>query len=76
LNHRMSAEDRDTKDKRGKAGIPDDEDRTKLRKKRWRIGLVSTGRGDWIGRPIPRITTKYKENRRWRKEDRRRRWMT
>jgi hypothetical protein len=34
----MSAEDRDTKDKRGKAGIPDDEDRTKLRKKRWRIG--------------------------------------
>ena len=62
LNHRTCAEDRDTKDERRKAGIPgrikrkrQTKDRTRIRRKRRKIGLVPTGREDGRRRPIPKI---------------------
>jgi hypothetical protein len=52
--------------------------RMRIRRKRWRTGLVSAGRGDWRRRPIPRVTKKYRGNRkRMRTEDERgNRWET
>jgi hypothetical protein len=35
--------------------------RMRIRRKRWRTGLVSTGREDWRRRPIPRVTKTKEE---------------
>jgi hypothetical protein len=44
----------------------------RIRRKRWRTGLVSTGRGDWRRKPIPKVNKNYKGNRkRTRTKDKR-----
>ena len=48
-------------------------DGMRIRRKRWRTGLVSTGRGDWRRRPIPRVIKKYRENRKRTRTEKERR---